>query len=382
MEIKMKIVVAMDSFKGSVSSYDAGKAVCEGIKKAVKNADVKIFPVADGGEGTVDALVSGLGGEKRSVEASDPLGRKIQCEYGVINGRAVIETASCAGLTLLDKNERDPLFTTTFGVGEMIKKAAEDGCRDFIIGLGGSATNDGGVGMLQALGFDILDKCGAPVKKGAEGLESIAQIKDGNVIPELSECNFTVACDVKNPLCGENGASKVFAPQKGADKEMTEQMDLWMRNYAKAAKEYNPGADADASGAGAAGGLGFAFMTFLSGGLRRGIDIVLDMTEIEKDIKDADFVITGEGRLDGQSAMGKTPVGIAQIAKKHNKPVIALAGCVEKEAAVLNGCGIDAYFPVLRKVSTLEYAMDSENACRNIADTAEQVFRLINICRH
>ena len=373
----MKVVVAIDSFKGSLSSAQAGEAACEGIKRVYKDAEVKIFPVADGGEGTVSALVSGMGGKIRTVTASDPLNRKIKCEYGIVNNTAIIEIAASAGITLLKKEELNPLCATTYGVGEIIKDAVKNGCRDFIIGLGGSATNDGGIGMLQALGFEILDKNGNQVEFGARGLEKIIRIKEDNVIPELSECHFKIACDVKNPLYGENGASKVFAHQKGADSLLIEQMDIWMQNYAKAVKEYKKASNADAHGAGAAGGLGFAFMSFLSGKLEKGIDIVLELVDIEKDVKDADIVVTGEGRLDGQSVMGKAPVGIAKIAKKYGKPVIAFAGCIGKEAHLCNNYGIDSFFSILRNVCTLDEAMNEDNAYNNLADTAEQVFRIV-----
>ncbi len=320
-----------------------------------------------------------MNGIKKKVLASDPLNRKIFCEYGIIKNTAIIEIAAAAGITPLSKDELNPKETTTFGIGEIIRDAIESGCRDFVIGIGGSATNDGGVGMLQALGFEILDSRGNQVETGAKGLADIVSINDAKIIPELRKCKFTIACDVDNPLYGENGCSRIFAPQKGADSQMVDEMDNWMRNYAEAVKKYNKSAEADFPGAGAAGGLGFAFMSFLSGKLERGIDIVLKMTEFEKYIKDADIVITGEGRLDGQSVMGKVPVGVSKIAKKYNKPVLAFAGSVTKEASVCNEHGIDAFFPVLRNVCTLEEAMAEKNAYNNIADTAEQVFRLIDI---
>ncbi|MBR4173220.1 MAG: glycerate kinase [Clostridia bacterium] len=375
----MKVVVAIDSFKGSVSSLEAGKAVSEGINRVKSDTEVIVYPIADGGEGTVSALVTGMNGEIKTVTASDPLGRKIACEYGIVKGKAIIEIAASAGITLLKNEELNPLLTTTFGVGEIIKDAIKNGCRDFIVGIGGSATNDGGIGMLQALGFNILDKDGNQVELGARGLEKVAYIKSENAIPELKECNFRIACDVENPLFGEKGASRVFARQKGADEQMIEKMDKWMENYAGVVKAYNPLSDPDFHGAGAAGGLGFAFMSFLFGKLERGIDIVLDAIEIEREIKTADIVITGEGRLDRQTVMGKAPVGISKIAKKYNKPVIAFSGCVTRDAAECNKYGIDAFFPVLRSVCTLDEALSYENAYNNIADTVEQVFRAINI---
>ncbi|MCQ2468911.1 MAG: glycerate kinase [Ruminococcus sp.] len=374
----MKAVIAIDSFKGSLTSTEAGKAASEGIKRVFPDAEVTVKPLADGGEGTCSALVSGLGGTYRKIIVTDPIGRKISAEYGILSDRtAVIEMAAASGITLIQNSERDPMHTTTYGTGELIRDAIENGCRRFIIGIGGSATNDGGIGCLQALGFDMLDKNGHQVKYGAEGVSELAEISSDNVMPELAECEFFAACDVNNPLCGENGCSAVFAPQKGADKKMISEMDRYLRKYAEIAKTYNPDADADTAGAGAAGGMGFALMYFLGAELESGINLVMRETGIENDIRNADIVITGEGCLDAQTAMGKAPVGIAQTAKKYGKPVIAFCGSVGNGAQLCNSHGIDAFFPVLRSVTTLSEAMDKENAEKNLADTVEQVFRLI-----
>lgn len=374
----MKVVIAMDSFKGSVSSLEAGKAVAEGIRRVFPDADTIIKPVADGGEGTVEALVSGLNGRLCEVKVSDPLGRKIAAKYGILhNNTAVIEMAAASGLTLISENERDPMLTTTYGTGELILSAIRNGCRDFIIGIGGSATNDGGIGCLQALGFGMLDKNGQQVGYGAKGLSQLAEINDTNVVPELKECRFQIACDVTNPLCGENGCSAVFAPQKGADAEMIRIMDKYLGNYAEMTKRYNQAASPDTAGAGAAGGLGFALMYYLNATLESGVQLIMRETKLEESIKNADIVITGEGCLDSQSAMGKAPVGIATIAKKYGKPVIAFSGAVKDSTEFCNQLGIDVFFPILRRVSTLEQAMDKSNAYNNLADTAEQVFRTI-----
>lgn len=375
----MKALIAIDSFKGSLSSFEAGAAVAEGIKRVYPEAETEIFPVADGGEGTVDALVTGMNGQKIFTEATDPSGRKITCAYGIIgsNDTAVIEMSAAAGITLLKKEELDPLHTTTYGVGEIIKDAIKKGCRNFIIGIGGSATNDGGIGMLQALGFDLLDKKGNPVPFGAVGLKEIETIGASKVLPEISECSFHIACDVNNPLCGKNGCSAVFGPQKGAAPEAVKEMDSYLLHFAEKVKEFNPLSDKDFPGAGAAGGIGFAFLAFLKGRLVSGIDLILEQIHIEEKIKDADIVITGEGRIDAQTVMGKAPSGIADIAKKYGKPVIAFAGAVSDDAVYCNGKGIDAFFPIVRGVTTLEEAMKKETACTNTADTAEQVFRLI-----
>lgn len=374
----MKAVVAIDSFKGSLTSMEAGYAAAEGIRRADPAAEVAVRPLADGGEGTVEALVRGMGGRMRSVEVMGPLGRPVRCEYGIIegSGTAVIEMSGAAGITLVAQGERNPLNTTTYGVGEVIRDAVFRGCRRFVIGIGGSATNDGGVGMLQALGFGCLDQEGRPVALGARGLEHLAAITADNVLPELSDCRFRIACDVTNPLCGASGASAVYGPQKGATPDMIRRMDLWLERYAALAGRSFPKADAAYPGTGAAGGMGFAFLTFTDAVLESGVRIVLEETALEDFVKDADVVVTGEGRLDGQTAMGKAPVGVAGLAKKYGKPVIAFSGCVTADATECNSQGIDAFFPILRNVVTLEEAMRPETAKANMADAVEQAFRL------
>ncbi len=377
----MKIVVAMDSFKGSLTSMEAGTAVENGIRRVNADAEVFVRPLADGGEGTVDALVCGMNGKLQNIQVTGPLGEPVDCEYGIIEETrtAIIEMSGAAGITLVSKEKRNPLHTTTYGVGEMMKDAMDKGCRRFLVGIGGSATNDGGVGMLQALGYEFLDKEGRQVPFGAKGLEVLETIEDQNVVPALKECEFYIACDVTNPLCGENGCSVVYGPQKGADGLIIRKMDKWLASYADLAKGKYEKADPEFPGTGAAGGLGFAFLTFTNARLESGIKIVLKETGLEEYIKAADLVITGEGCLDEQTAMGKAPVGVARLAKQYGKPVIAFSGSVTKGAAACNHNGIDAFFPILRSVVTLEEAMDSENAKKNMADTAEQVFRLWNI---
>lgn len=376
-----KIVIAIDSFKGSLDTFCAGKAIEEGAKQVYENAQVVISPIADGGEGTVDAIVSATNGAKIEVDVCDPLGKRIKTTYGIIPDRktAVIEMSAAAGITLISENERNPLNTTTYGVGEMIKDAIIKGCRKFIIGIGGSATNDGGVGMLQALGFEFLDGCDNQVTHGAKGLEHIVKIRTDKAMKELCECSFCVACDVKNVLCGENGCSAIYGPQKGATPEMIKDMDKWLENFAKLTKEVIPESDAEFPGTGAAGGMGFAFLSYLNATLESGIELVIKETGLENHIKDADIVITGEGRLDGQSYMGKAPVGVAKLAKKYQKPVIAFSGCVTEDAVACNDYGIDAFFPIVRTPCTLKEAMDCDNAFKNLKDTAYQVFRLIKL---
>lgn len=375
----MRVVVAIDSFKGSMSSLEAGEAISNGIKKAHKDAEVEIRPLADGGEGTVEALSIGMGGRLINVDVTGPVGRKVRAVYGIVDSSktAIIEMSQAAGITLVSGDERNPLYTTTFGVGELIKDAINKGCRHFVVGIGGSATNDCGIGMLHALGYEFLDKEGNQVGFGASGVRDIVSIRDENVIKELSECYFRVACDVNNPLCGDLGCSAIYGPQKGATKEMVADMDGWLKSYSKIVKKKYPDADCEYPGTGAAGGLGYAFLNFTNSKLESGIKIILDETKLEEYVKDADIVVTGEGRLDHQTVMGKAPVGVANIAKKYNKKVIAFSGSVTEDAGVCNEHGIDAFFPILRRIVTLEEAMQTDTAKQNLTDTAEQVFRLL-----
>ncbi len=375
----MKVVVAIDSLKGSLTSLEAGEAIQEGILRAISDAEVIVRPLADGGEGTVEALTRGMNGRYEKITVTDPLGRPTDAVYGILEDlhTAIIEMSAAAGITLIDAKDRNPMNTTTYGVGEMIKDAIGKGCRHFFIGIGGSATNDGGIGMLQALGYGMLDTEGKQVSLGAKGLAELVSITDEDVLPELKECTFQIACDVKNPLCGELGCSAIFGPQKGATPDMIAQMDSWLGKYALLTANRYKKADSNYPGTGAAGGMGFAFLSYMNAELRSGVQIVLEETKLEEYVKDADIVVTGEGCLDGQSVMGKAPIGVAALAKKHHKKVIAFAGCVTEDAKVCNQNGIDAFFPILRNVVTREEAMHTDNAHRNMTDTAEQVFRLI-----
>lgn len=376
----MNVVIAIDSLKGSLSSLEAGKAIADGVLKVYPDAETVIRPLADGGEGTVEALTIGMGGKLEHVNVTGPLGEIVEASYGILEKTAIIEMSAAAGITLVKEEERNPLKTTTYGVGEMIKDAIRKGCRHFIVGIGGSATNDGGIGMLQALGYGILDSEGRQVDFGAQGLKEIVSITDEYVIPELKECTFRVACDVTNTLCGEQGCSAIFGPQKGATPTMIIQMDKWLAYFAALSREKYPHANMKQAGTGAAGGLGFAFLTYTNAVLESGIKIVLEETQLEEYVKNADVVVTGEGRLDGQTAMGKAPIGVADIAKKYGKRVIAFSGSVTEDAVVCNEHGIDAFFPILRSVVTLSEAMDTENARKNMTATVEQVFRLIRCC--
>lgn len=374
----MKVLVAIDSFKGSLSSWQAGQAVRDGVLKAIPEAKIHISPLADGGEGTVEALTQAMSGQIKKIEVTGPLSKKVWAEYGISSETAIIEMAAAAGITLISDKERNPLLTTTFGVGEIIKDAIAKGCRRFIVGIGGSATNDAGLGMLQALGCKFLDKDGCQVPFGAQALELIEYIDDSQMIPELKDCCFRIACDVTNPLCGEKGCSAVYGPQKGATPQMVERMDKAIRRYATLVKSIRPSADPDMPGTGAAGGLGFAFLSFTNASLEPGTQIVLQETTLEQHIKQADVVVTGEGKLDSQTVMGKAPIGVARLAKAHSKRVIAFSGCVSSDASVCNEHGIDAFFPIVRRACSLEEAMLQDNAYNNLRDTAEQVFRLIH----
>ena len=379
----MKVVVAIDSLKGSLSSLEAGQAIKEGVRAVYPEADVIVRPLADGGEGTVEALAIGMGGELVQVSVTGPLGEAVTAQYGILKAdgarpkTAIIEMSAAAGITLVPDEKRNPMHTTTYGVGELIKDAIDNGCRHFIVGIGGSATNDGGIGMLQALGYDFLDKDGDAVGYGGSGLQSIARIKTDNVLPELKDCTFRVACDVTNPLCGPMGSSAIYGPQKGATPEMVEELDEALLHYAELSKETFDHADRLYPGTGAAGGMGFAFLTYTNAVLESGIKIVLEETRLEEVMKDADFVITGEGRLDSQTALGKAPIGVAHLAKKHGKKVLAFAGCLTPDAGVCNENGIDAFFPILRRVITVQEAMEKETARENMIRSVEQVFRLI-----
>ena len=397
----MKVAIAIDSFKGSLSSIAAGNAAAEGVRRVFPDAECRVRPLADGGEGTVDALVAGLGGELKRVTVTGPAGKPVTAKYGLLpDGVAVMEMAEAAGITLVSGAEKNPLHTTTYGVGEMILDAVRNGAKTFVIGIGGSATNDGGAGMLQALGFRLLDADGNDIPRGGAGLAKLARIeakaKDEGEQWNVSSCSFRIACDVKNPLCGPNGASAVFGPQKGATPEMVKELDSALAHFAEIAGKakvlgegeqgsldstvrLHTSPSPDTPGAGAAGGLGFAFKAFLGAELVPGVDLILNETHLEDFIRDADIVITGEGRLDGQTVMGKAPIGVARLAKKHGKRVLAFSGILGDGVEAVNAAGIDAYFPILRNLVTLEEALDVKNAAANLTATVEQVFRVLKI---
>ena len=384
----MKILIAIDSFKGSLSSKEADEAIKSGILRVIPDAEVLISPLADGGEGTVETLVEALGGSLETVRVKGPLFQEVEARYGILSDSqyspkdgklAVMEMSQASGITLLSPAERNPLKTSSYGVGEMILDAYHKGCHRFLIGIGGSATNDGGIGMLSALGFRFSKENGEEICPIGEDLKDLARIDDASVPEGLLQCSFQIACDVENPLYGENGASLIYGFQKGGNKELLSQMDLWMKRYSELVKEYNPAANPEAPGSGAAGGLGFAFRSFLQGELKSGVSLILEETKLSEKMQGADLVITGEGRLDEQSAMGKAPIGVAKLAKSQDIPVIAFAGAVTVGAKACNQAGIDAYFPILRGISTLEEAMEKETAQNNLADTVEQAIRLYRL---
>ena len=370
----MKIVIAIDSFKGSLSTLEAGNAVLRAAREVFPDAEATVFPIADGGEGTVEAIVTANGGCFKACRVCGPLGEAVEAEYGILPDQktALIEMAAAAGLTLIPKERRDPEKATTFGVGELILDAIRSGYREIIIGIGGSATNDGGVGMLQALGFSFLDKNKNEIPRGAAGLALLDRIETAGAHPALAECRFTVACDVTNPLCGEHGCSAVYAPQKGASPEAITRMDAALSHYAALTAAHCGVSHHNTPGAGAAGGMGFALMSYLGATPEKGISLLMEKINLREKLCGADLVITGEGKIDYQSAMGKAPIGIAAAAKRQGAVVIGLCGCTGEGAELCNREGIDAVFPILQAPATLAEAMDKQNACDNLFKTARQ----------
>ena len=375
----MKVVIAIDSLKGSLSSMEAGMAIKDGILAAKPDAEVIVKPLADGGEGTTDALIEGMNGERIDLTVTGPMHTPVDAYYGYLKdtNTAVMEMASAAGITLVPDTEKNPLLATSYGVGEMINDAIQRGCRNFIIGIGGSVTNDGGIGMLKALGVRFLDENGEDAGEGGQALAKVARIDVSGMNPLLKECHIQVACDVNNPLCGENGSTYVYGPQKGVTEDMKKTLDEAMAHFARVTSETLENDYMNTPGAGAAGGLGYAFLAYTGAALTPGIELILDAVGLEEELSGADVVVTGEGRLDFQTAMGKAPVGVARLAKKYNAKVIAFAGSVTKEATACNKEGIDAFFPILRGVCTLAEAMDPVAARNNMTATVEQVFRLL-----
>lgn len=375
----MRVVVAPDSFKGSLSSTQAALAVERGILKAAAKADQEVeivkIPIADGGEGTVEAIIAGAGGEIIPTRVLDPLGREIQSFFGILPDRtAVIEMASASGLNLVKPEERNPLITTSFGTGQLILKALEAGCARFIIGIGGSATNDGGVGMAQALGVRFLDQNNQPIGFGGGELAKIRRIDISGIDPRVAGATFTVASDVKNVLSGPNGASAVYGPQKGATPEMVAVLDRNLEHLAELIKD-NLGKDiALVPGSGAAGGLGGGLMAFLNAEIRPGIEIVMELTGFREKVREADLIITGEGATDFQTMFGKVPYGVAQVAGEYGKPVICISGTLGNGYQKLFDAGINAFFSIVNRPMTLAEAM--ERGEELLETTAENVMNI------
>ncbi len=374
--IVMRFLIALDSFKGSLSSYEAGTAAAEGIRRAIPDAEILIFPMADGGEGTIDALAT-MGGKIVCKTVTGPIGLPVNAKYLILNsGTAVLEMSSAAGLPLVPPEKRNPLYTTTRGVGELILDAHKHGCYSFLIGIGGSATNDGGAGMLRALGVRLFDADRKEIRDGAAGLTTLETLDLTGMDRNLESLSFSVACDVTNPLCGPLGASAIFAPQKGAKPEDIPLLDEALARFAKVTKGVYPEADDNAPGAGAAGGLGFALRTYLHAELKPGAPLVMKYTGLTDSLREGDIVIVGEGRIDAQTMMGKAPICAAREAKMHGCVVIGLAGSVTPDAVACHEF-IDAIFPILPSPCSLADALDKRNAADNLSRTAEEIGRLL-----
>jgi len=373
----MKVLIAPDSFKGSLTALQVAQAIDAGIKRVVPDATTVLKPMADGGEGTVQALVDATGGTIIETEVKDPLGERVTARWGILSDKttAVIEMAAASGLPLVPPEKRNPLVTTTYGTGELIRAALDSGCRKLIIGIGGSATNDGGAGMAQALGVRFLDNKGSDLPFGGAALAKLEHIDVTNLDPRLAGFDVLIASDVNNPLCGSKGASAVYGPQKGATPEKVAQLDAALSHYADVVKKDLNVDVRDVPGAGAAGGLGMGLMVFLKARMSPGIEVVVQATGLGEEMKDADLVLTAEGRIDFQSAMGKVLQGVAQKAKEFGTPVIALAGEVADDCQAVYQQGIDACFSIAPGPITLEQSLaEAENLTTNTAENAMRLF--------
>lgn len=375
----MRIVIAPQSFKGSLTAAEAGRAIAEGARAVYPEAEIDVVPIADGGEGTVQALVDATGGQFVERMVTGPLGEPVQAVFGLPGDgqTAVIEMAASSGLPLVPPERRDPRITTTYGVGELIQAALEEGRRHLIIGIGGSATNDGGAGMAQALGAKLLDSEGKDIEPGGAALAKLATIDVRTMDERLRDCVVEVACDVNNPLCGERGASAVYGPQKGATPEMVKQLDAALAHYAEVIERDLGVAVRDVPGAGAAGGLGAGLIAFLHAQLRPGAQIVLEAVKLEKHLRGADLVITAEGQIDAQTAYGKSVGAVAELAKRYGLPVLALAGGLGERYQDVYALGVDAVAALPSRPMTLEYAM--EHAAALLRDCTERALKLVRL---
>lgn len=385
----MKIVIAPDSFKESLSALEVANAIEQGLRQVIPDCEIVKIPVADGGEGTVQSMVDATGGSIVNLEVMGPLGNRVQAHYGILGGIlanssngsaashanhgaiAVIEMASASGLHHVPREQRNPLLTTSYGTGELICDALNRGIKHIILGLGGSATNDGGAGMAQALDILLLDDQGKTLPAGGAALANLARIDITNAHPLLSQCTLEVACDVDNPLCGERGASAIFGPQKGATPEMVKQLDTALAHYADVIARNGISDHRDHAGAGAAGGMGLGVMAFLNAELKPGVEIVMQTVGLADKIRGADLVITGEGRIDGQTVFGKTPMGVLKQAKLQGIPTIGIAGCLGENANAILDQGMSAIFPIIPHLSPLEDVL--ANAKLNLCNTARNI---------
>lgn len=375
----MKIVIAPDSWKESLSAAEVAQAIEKGFREIFPHADYVRVPLADGGEGTVDAMVSATQGTTITTRVTGPLGQPVEASWGISGdgNTAFIEMAEASGLALVPTSQRNPLLTTSRGTGELILAALDRGVRHILIGIGGSATNDGGAGMVQALGAKLCEASGQEIGPGGASLAKLARIDLCALDSRLQECGIKVACDVTNPLTGEQGASFIFGPQKGADPQMVRQLDECLAHYAQVIRSELQ-RDVDAiPGAGAAGGMGAALIAFLNAELRSGIELVTEALHLENHIHNCTLVVTGEGRIDSQSIHGKVPVGVARIAKKYHKPVIGIAGSLTPDVAVVHQHGLDAVFSVLNSIGTLDEAL--RNAADNVYRSARNIAATLQV---
>lgn len=372
----MKILIAVDSYKGSLTSLEAGQAIQAGIQNVSDIHNIEIIPIADGGEGILSVMLHTLGGKAQTIPVHNPCMELIEAEYGISTdgGTAFIEMANASGLPLIPNSKRDPMETTTYGTGELIRDALEKGCRKFIIGIGGSATNDAGTGMLQALGYRFLDKDGNPLGQGGKILEKTVHICTQNVHKALKNAHFIVACDVNNPFYGPNGAAHIFARQKGANDSMIEELDRGMRSFANVIHQTTEKDISHVPGSGAAGGMGGGLLAFLNAELKSGAELILDLCRFEEKATNADLILTGEGRIDRQSLMGKIPGKILEIGKQKGIPVIAIAGCVEDKDSLLEA-GFQGVYETKPDFMPLEEAMKPDIAKRNIQQTVSYIFQ-------
>ncbi len=373
----MNICIASDSYKGSNPSHRVGEQIAKGILKVFADAKIEIIPIGDGGEGTVDAVIHQMKGSMREVTVTGPLGEPVTASYGIAEHIAVIEMASASGLPLVPENKKNPMTATTYGTGELIKDALEQGCTKILVAIGGSATNDGGVGMAQALGYSFKDKDGREIGYGGGCLDQLDSIDASNAYSGLEGADIEIMCDVSNPLCGPSGASAIYGPQKGATPEMVEVLDKNLAHLAKITKKQLGIDHAETPGSGAAGGLGFGLISFANGRIRSGIEAVLEAIDFSERIKDADLVITGEGKMDGQSIYGKAPVGVAKAAKKWNIPVLAMVGDIGKGIEAVYDHGIDSVMSNVNRAMPLDIAIAESSDL--LVDAAERAMRMIRI---